>query len=114
MPANNNEIEKRLWNAADELRANSRLRSADYSVPVLGLIFLRHADVNFAKAEKELLAEQDDSARRRRKISKIDYQARGVMYIPDEARWSNLMQLPESANIGKAINDTMRAFQSNK
>jgi type I restriction enzyme M protein len=112
VPANNNEIEKRLWNAADELRANSKLRSADYSVPVLGLIFLRHADVNFARAERELLAEQDDSARRRRKVSKIDYQARGVMYIPEEARWSNLMQLPESVNIGKAINDAMRAIEA--
>jgi type I restriction enzyme M protein len=112
MPANNNEIEKRLWSAADELRANSKLRSADYSVPVLGLIFLRHADVNFARAEKQLLAEQDDSSRRRRKISKIDYQARGVMYIPEEARWSNLMQLPESVNIGKEINDAMRAIEA--
>ena len=40
MPANNTEIEKRLWDAADELRANSGLKSSDYSVPVLGLIFL--------------------------------------------------------------------------
>jgi type I restriction enzyme M protein len=112
VPANNNEIEKRLWSAADELRANSRLKSSEYSVPVLGLIFLRHAEVKFAKAEKELLAEKDDSSRRRRKVSKIDYQARGVMYIPDEARWSNLMQLPESVNIGKAINDAMRAIEA--
>jgi len=40
MPANNTEIEKRLWDAADELRANSRLKASEYSVPVLGLIFL--------------------------------------------------------------------------
>jgi len=39
MVANNGEVEKRLWRAADELRANSRLKSSEYSVPVLGLIF---------------------------------------------------------------------------
>ena len=44
MPANNTELEKRLWGAADELRANSKLKSSEYSVPVLGLIFLRFAD----------------------------------------------------------------------
>jgi type I restriction enzyme M protein len=37
MPANNTQLEKNLWDAADELRANSRLRAADYSIPVLGL-----------------------------------------------------------------------------
>ncbi len=54
MPGNHNEIEKRLWDAADELRANSKLKSSEYSVPVLGLIFLRYADHKFAQAEKEL------------------------------------------------------------
>ena len=41
------EIEKRLWESADELRANSKLKSSEYSVPVLGLIFLRYADHKF-------------------------------------------------------------------
>ena len=54
MPGNHNEIEKRLWDAADELRANSKLKSSEYSVPVLGLIFLRYADHKFTHAEKEL------------------------------------------------------------
>lgn len=45
-------------------------------------------------------------------MSKINYQARGVMYIPDEARWLNLMQLPESTNIGKEINDAMRTIEA--
>ena len=43
MPANHSEIEKKLWASADELRANSHLKSSEYSVPVLGLIFLRYA-----------------------------------------------------------------------
>jgi type I restriction enzyme M protein len=110
--ANNNEIEKRLWSAADELRANSKLKSSEYSVPVLGLIFLRYADTKFAQAEQELEAQSQDSTRRRQTLSKVSYQARGVMYIPPEARWSRLMELPESENIGKAINDAMRAIET--
>lgn len=108
MPANLTEIEKRLWEAADELRANSRLKSSEYSVPVLGLIFLRYADHKFSQAEKEL---GSPAASGRRKISKIDYQARGVLYLPDAARFSRLIDLPEGANIGKAINDAMRAIE---
>lgn len=111
MPPSNNDIEKRLWSAADELRANSRMRAADYSIPVLGLIFLRYADFKFTLAEKQL-AEEENHTPRRRSLSKIDYQARGVMYIPNESRWSKLMQLPEGENIGKAINDAMRAIEA--
>ena len=46
----NNHIEARLWDAADELRANSKLKASEYSVPVLGLIFLRYADYRFSAA----------------------------------------------------------------
>jgi len=54
MPANHSDLEKRLWDAADELRANSKLKSSEYSIPVLGLIFLRYADHKFAEAEKKM------------------------------------------------------------
>jgi len=108
MPANNTEIEKRLWDAADELRANSKLKSSEYSVPVLGLIFLRYADQKFAAAAAEL----EGTATGRRTISKADYQARGVLYLPDEARFSTLLKLSEGEDIGKAINDAMRAIEA--
>ena len=68
-------LESGLWGAADELRANSKLKSSEYSVPVLGLIFLRYADFKFEQADKEL---KTHSASTRRQISKIDYQAQGV------------------------------------
>lgn len=51
---NNGHLEKRLWSAADELRANSKLKSSEYSVPVLGLIFLRYADHKFTRAQAKL------------------------------------------------------------
>ena len=65
MPANNTEIEKRLWDAADELRANSKLKSSEYSVPVLGLIFLRYADHKFTVAEQEIVGAMHASPKRR-------------------------------------------------
>ena len=107
MPANHSEIEKRLWTSADELRANSKLKSSEYSVPVLGLIFLRYADQKFSEAERQI-AKQSTG---RRKVGKTDYQARGVMYLPDEARFSYLLKLPEGANLAKAINDAMKAIE---
>jgi type I restriction enzyme M protein len=107
MPGNHNEIEKRLWDAADELRANSKLKSSEYSIPVLGLIFLRYADHKFSQAEKELAGQSTE----RRTIGKTDYQARGVMYLPESARFARLLNLPEGADIGKAINGAMRAIE---
>ena len=101
------ELEGRLWSAADQLRANSNLRAADYSTPVLGLIFLRYADVRFSQLERELAG----SSSGRRRIGPRDYQARGVMYLPDEARFANLQALPESADLGKALNDAMKAIE---
>ncbi len=55
MPSNHNEIEKKLWDAADELRANSKLKSSEYSVAVRGLISLRYADHKFSQLEKDRL-----------------------------------------------------------
>ncbi|MBE3049526.1 SAM-dependent DNA methyltransferase [Candidatus Bathyarchaeota archaeon] len=108
MNHNGNNIESRLWDAADELRANSKLKSSEYSVPVLGLVFLRYADHKFQAAAKEVTGQGGG----RRKIGPADYQARGVLYLPEAARFSALILLPEGANIGAAINDAMRAIEA--
>lgn len=109
MPANHTDIEKRLWDTADELRANSRLKASEYSVPVLGLIFLRYADHKFTQAEQDLTASLGPNSRR--KVGKLDYQAQGILYLPEAARFSTLLKLPEGENIGKAINDAMKAIE---
>jgi type I restriction enzyme M protein len=106
MPANNNGMEKRLWDSADELRANSRLKASEYSVPVLGLIFLRFADYKFGLVQKEMEA----SSSGRRRIGKEDYKAKGI-YLPEEARFSKLLALPEDSNFGQAINNAMKAIE---
>jgi type I restriction enzyme M protein len=93
-------LEKRLWKAADQLRANSELRSNEYSVPVLGLIFLRYADIKFTKAIEKY---GDD---------KLDITAAGVLYVPETARFSYLLSLPESAKIGQAVNAAMLSIEA--
>src|SRR5260370_16994364 len=108
MPANHTDLEKRLWGAADELRANSRLKSSEYSVPVLGLIFLRYADYKFSQAKEKIQSQITG----RRKIGKTDYQAQGVLYLPEEARFSKLLNLPEGVDIGKAINNAIKALEA--
>src|SRR3989454_3210601 len=100
-------MEKRLWDAADQLRANSHLKSSEYSIPVLGLIFLRYADHKFSQAQKEL----EGTSTGRRTIGRVDYQAKGVVYLPDKSRFSYLLKLPEGANIGKAVNEAMRLIE---
>src|SRR5207253_2063841 len=108
MPANHSELERRLWDAADELRANSKLKSSEYSIPVLGLIFLRYADHKFAEAEKKM----PQPASGRRKIGKTDYQAQGVLFLPEKARFGYLLNLPEATDIGKVINEAMKAIEA--
>lgn len=105
----NNQMEQRLWNVADQLWANTGLKVAEFSVPVLGLIFLRFADYKFSLAEKEMKQKEKSS---RRSVSKIDYQAKGVLYIPEKSRFSYLLNLPEGDNIGKAINEAMKAIEA--
>ena len=104
--ANHSELEQQLWSAADGLRANSKLRSSEYSAPVLGLIFLRYADYKFATAQEELSQEVTTW----REIDKDDYQAKGVIYLPEKARYARLLELTESENIGREINEAMEAI----
>lgn len=107
MGSNGNDIERRLWAAADQFRANSGLRPSEYSRPVLGLLFLRYAETRFAQAEKELKPAQGS----RREIGPTDYHARGIIYLPPEARFSKLVALPEGEDLGKALNEAMKAVE---
>lgn len=91
MANNNNHFESSLWSAADQLRANSQLTTWQYSSPVLGLIFLRYADHKFTHTEKTV---KKAVKGKRKGISKTDYQARGVLYMRDSARYSSLLNLP--------------------
>ncbi len=101
------ELERRLWDAADELRANSGLKASEYGTPVLGLIFLRFADAKFSAARETIEAR----ASARRTIGPSDYRAQRVIYLTDDARFETLLQLPEDADLGKAVNAAMRSIE---
>ena len=101
-------VERSLWAAADQLWANTGLSPADFSTPVLGLIFLRYADERFAAKQAELTKKglkPDD-------LDPDDYQADGVLYLPDEARFSYLTTLAEGDNLGRAINTAMALIEA--
>jgi len=101
------DIAARLWETADELRANSHLKAAEYSIPVLGLIFLKFADSRFTQMEAQLAGKGTG----RRVIGKANYQAKSVLYLPKQSRFANLLHLKEGDNLGKAINDAMAAIE---
>jgi type I restriction enzyme M protein len=66
-------LEADLWEAADNLRANSKLTSSDYFMPVLGVIFLRHAANRFADAEQQIKADQEAGRMPKRRLLPADY-----------------------------------------
>lgn len=101
------QVRRTLWAAADELRANSTLSPAEYRSPVLGLIFLAYAEFRFEQVRPDLEA----TATARRPVTPDDYRAKSVLYLPDTARLSNLVELPEKQNLGKAIDEAMRAIE---
>lgn len=104
-------LEKRLWSAADQFRANSGLKSQEYSAPVLGLIFLRFAEVRFI-AQRARLEKSSSSSRRGSRIDEpAAYHADGVLYLTLNARYENLLALPEASDVGKAVNDAMRDIE---
>lgn len=101
------EIENRLWSAADQLWANTGLKPSEFSTPVLGLIFLRYAEKRFSEAEAKYLK----SGFKRDELDKTDFQADGVLYLPPKARFSYLLNLPGSENLGRAINEAMISIE---
>ena len=101
------ELQNKLWEAADQLRANSGLKASEYASPVLGLIFLRYADERFAQAGAVVGPGSD-----RRPIGPEDYKATGALYLPDESRFETLLNLPEAADIGKALNRAMDGIEA--
>lgn len=98
-----NELENRLWAAADQLWANTGLKPADFSTPVLGLIFLKFADRRFREVAERFRSEGQNPE----DLEPYEYQAEGVLYLKPEARFGRLLDLPEGAELGKAINTAM-------
>ncbi|MEK7529256.1 MAG: class I SAM-dependent DNA methyltransferase [Patescibacteria group bacterium] len=108
------QLEEKLWAAAEQLRANGSLKLNEITEPILGLIFLKFADVRFKRAQADLETSRKKSPTGSRisPTSPDHFKAMGVLYIPEHARYSYLMSLSESENIGKAINEAMKAIEA--
>lgn len=102
------DVERRLWQAADQLRANSALTPAQYRDPILGLIFLAYAEHRF----KELRPQLEAKASPRRPVTPDDFRAEGVLYVPDVALLDYLVHLPEAVDIGKAVDTAMSVIET--
>jgi len=108
-------LEATLWQTADTLRANSDLKSSEYSTPVLGLIFLKFADNKYSLHEAEINAEYKKlkGTRRERPIEEIAIENCGF-YLPPESRYGYLLNLPEKEDIAKALKKAMQLIEQYK
>lgn len=105
-------LEAELWRAADQLRANSKLTASEYSMPVLGLIFLRHAYNRFQKVKIEVEKTLPSHPQRgKRALTKKDFEEQNSMFLPEKSQFDYLVSLPESAEIGEAIDNAMKLIE---
>ncbi|MQM31833.1 MAG: hypothetical protein CRU78_15470 [Candidatus Accumulibacter phosphatis] len=104
-----------MWDAADQFRANSGLKAQEYSGPILGLIFLRFAEVRFTIQRRKLEAADASSRESSRRGSRVDepaaYHAESILYLGPEARFEYLLTLPEFDSIGARVNGAMREIE---
>jgi len=107
-------LESDLWEAADNLRANSKLTSSDYFMPVLGVIFLRHAENRFDAAHRQIEADQASGKMPKRKVLPADYIARRSLYLPEKARYDWIMKQAavSGADLPKLVTDAMTAIEA--
>jgi type I restriction enzyme M protein len=107
-------LESDLWEAADNLRANSKLTSSDYFMPVLGVIFLRHAANRFDAAHRQIVADQASGKMPRRKVLPADYIARRSLYLPETACYDWIMQQAavSGADLPKLVTEAMTAIEA--
>lgn len=108
------QLENELWEAADQLRANSKLTAAEYSMPVLGLIFLRHADNRFKAYLPDIVADipAQVPAAQREELIKLGFQGKAAIYLPEAARFDKLVALPQGASVGTAIDTAMDTIEA--
>ena len=106
-------LEGRLWKAADDLRANSKLTATEYSMPVLGIIFLRHAHNRFVTAKAEIKKSLPlHPTRGVRPMTKNDFLDAKAIFLPENSRWDTIVDLPDSSDLGEYLNEAMRNIEA--
>lgn len=100
-------LEADLWESADLLRAGSKLTSSQYCMPVLALLFLRYAYNRFKMVEAELLKNRPSRGGRVMPVEPSDFAAKSALYLPREAQFDYLVNLPDNQPLGEAVNHAM-------
>ncbi len=109
------ELEDKLWDSANALRAHGGLKASDYAVPVLGLIFLKFAENKYSQHEPEILKEYQKlkGTRMERPIQDIALATCGF-YLPDNARFNYLLNLPGDIKMAEALRDAMKGIEKHQ
>jgi len=105
------EIEKRLWAGADTLRANSNFASNEYFLPVMGLIFLRHAYSRFLRVKEEIEGTLPSRGGKRRDLTKEDFSRKGAIFLREKSQFDHLVEMPDSEDRAKAIITAMSLIE---
>ena len=101
-------IERRLWGAADMLRANSNYASNEYFLPVMGLVFLRHAYSRYLAVKDNVEASLPTRGGKKRSLTKEDFSQQSAIFLQSEAQFDHLVALPDNEDRAKAIIAAMR------
>lgn len=118
-------LEAELWESADLLRAGSKLTSNQYCMPVLGLIFLRYAYSRFKMVEAEILKDRPKRGGRVMPVEASDFAAKSALFLPEEAQYKYLVNLPENIaaaelknrsghtmnSLGEVVNNAMQLVE---
>ncbi len=105
-------FESRLWKMADSLRANSNLASNEYFLPILGLIFLRHATTRFHEAVAAIEADKAAGRMPNRPLAPADFQRRRALMLPQAAHFDTLLAKRKDGTLGAAITASMEAVEA--
>src|SRR5205807_1137137 len=107
-------LESHLWEAADNLRANSKLTSSDYFMPVLGVIFLRHAANRFETASRQIEQDQATGRMPKRKVVPADYLSRRALWLPERAQydWIMLQAATSGSDLPALVTEAMTAIEA--
>jgi type I restriction enzyme M protein len=104
-------IEKRLWKAADTMRSNSELASNEYFMPVMGLIFLRHAYSRYLTAKVEVEKTVPSRGGKTRALTKEDFSERGAIFLNGAAQFDSLVALSDADDRAEAIINAMESIE---
>ena len=104
-------IERRLWSSADQLRSNSNLASNEYFLPVMGLIFLRHAYSRYLAVKPEIESGLPTRHGKTRPLTTEDFSSKNTIFLRPRAQFDYLVGLPDKADRAQAIINAMESIE---